>query len=147
VVTMGGKDLSERRLDGRWRGFGDPVFDDWFRGEVDEMADILAAEGVPVLWTTWPHVQIAVANDPSSRWQDYDDNDPIRVDRLNEIVADEIGDRPRFRMIDVAGWLQDLPGGEANRDYRADGVHFTVDGSKQLGRWLVPQILDAVALG
>jgi hypothetical protein len=147
VVTMGGKDLSERRLDGEWRSFGDPVFDEWFRGEVDEMADILAVEGVPVLWTTWPHVQIAVANDPSSRWQDYDDNDAVRVDRLNEIVADEIGDRPRFRMIDVAGWLQDLPGGEANRDYRADGVHCTVDGSQRLGRWLVPQILDAVSLG
>jgi peptidoglycan/LPS O-acetylase OafA/YrhL len=147
VVTMGGKDLSERRLEGRWRHFGDPVFDEWFRGEVDEVADILAAEGVPVLWTTWPHVEIAPANDPSTRWQDIDDNDPARVDRLNRIVAEELDGRPRFDVVDVGGWLQSLPGGEGNRDYRADGVHFTVEGSKRLGRWLVPQILDAVSLG
>jgi peptidoglycan/LPS O-acetylase OafA/YrhL/lysophospholipase L1-like esterase len=147
VVTMGGKDLSERQFAGRWLHLGDHEFDEWFRGEVDELADILAVEGVPVLWTTWPHVQIAVANDPASRWQDYDDNDPARVDRLNEIVAEEVAGRPRFEVVDVGGWLQSLPGGEESRDHRADGVHLTVDGSQQLGRWLVPQILDAVSLG
>jgi peptidoglycan/LPS O-acetylase OafA/YrhL len=147
VVTLGQKDLSERLLDGQWRHFGEPVFDEWFRGEVDELADILGAEGVPVLWTTSPYVQIAVANDPSSHWQDYDDNDPARADRLNEIVAEEIDGRDRFELVDVAGWLRTQPGGESNRELRADGVHFTVDGSNRLGEWMVPQILDAVALG
>ncbi|HEV7759920.1 MAG TPA: acyltransferase family protein [Acidimicrobiales bacterium] len=147
VVTIGQKDLSERLLEGQWRHFGDPVFDEWFRGQVDELADILAVEGVPVLWTSSPHVQIAVANDPSSHWQDYDDNDLARTDRLNEIVAEEIEGRPRFQIVDVADWLRGQPGGEDSRGLRADGVHFTVDGSNRLGAWMVPQILDAVSLG
>jgi hypothetical protein len=147
VVTIGQKDVSERFLGGQWRHLGDPVFDGWFRGQVDDLADILAVEGVPVLWTTSPHVQIAVANDPSSHWQDYDDNDPARIDRLNELVSEELVGRPRFQLVDVAGWLRQLPGGEQNRDYRADGVHFTRDGSNRLGQWLVPQILQAVAWG
>jgi peptidoglycan/LPS O-acetylase OafA/YrhL len=147
VVTLGQKDLSERRLDGEWRHFGDPVFDEWFRGEVVELADTLAAEGVPVLWTTSPYVQISVANDPSSNWRDYGDNDPARTDRLNQIVAEEIEGRERFQLVDVASWLRTQPGGESNRELRADGVHFTRDGSKRLGAWMVPQILDAVALG
>ena len=147
VVTMGQKDLGERLLDGQWRAFGDPVFDEWFRGQLDELADILALGGAPVLWTSSPYVRIAVANDPSSHWQDYDDNDPARADRLNEIVAEELADRPRFRIVDVAGWLRQLPGGETNPDYRADGVHLTVNGSNMLGAWMVPQILAAAATG
>lgn len=147
VMTMGGKDLSERRIDGEWRHLGDPVFDDWFRGQVDEVADILAAEGVPVLWTTWPHVRIPAFGDPSRNWQIFDDNDPARVDRMNQIVTEEIEGRPRFEVLDVAGWLQQMPGGEHNPEYRADGVHFTVDGARHLGRWMVPQVIDAVSLG
>jgi lysophospholipase L1-like esterase len=46
-------------------------------------------------------------------------------------------------VVDVADWLRGLPGGEDNRDYRADGVHFTVDGSNRVGAWMVPQILRA----
>jgi peptidoglycan/LPS O-acetylase OafA/YrhL len=147
VVVMGGKDLSEREIDGQWRHFGDPVFDEWFRGEVDALADILAVEGVPVLWTAWPHLQIAAANDPTSKWQDFDDNDPARVDRLNEIVAEEVGDRPLFQIADVGDWLREQPGGEDSRELRGDGVHFSVEGAERLGAWLVPQIVEAVSIG
>jgi hypothetical protein len=48
--------------------------------------------------------------------------------------------------VDLAGWVRSQPGGESNRELRGDGVHFTVDGSDRLGEWMVPQILDAVAL-
>jgi peptidoglycan/LPS O-acetylase OafA/YrhL len=145
VMTMGQKDLSDRMLDGKWRSFGDPVFDAWFEGQVGIVADMLAVEGVPVLWNSSPYVEIAVANDPTSHWQDYHDNDPARTDRLNELVREALQGRPGFTVTDLSTWVQDQPGGVDSRALRADGVHFTLKGSEQVGDWLVPQLLGAVA--
>jgi peptidoglycan/LPS O-acetylase OafA/YrhL len=144
VVEMGHMDLGERLLDGRWRHLGDDTFDDWFRGQVGVMADTVAVEGVPVLWDSAAHVR-AHRDDPGSRWQSFDDNDPQRVDRLNEIVADELAGRPGFQIADVGGWLRRRPGGEFDPDLREDGMHYTFDGSDAVAAWLVPQILDTIA--
>jgi hypothetical protein len=141
VVEMGHMDLGERRIDGRWRGFGDPVFDDWFSGQVGEMADIVAVEGVPVLWDSTPHVRV---HHTGTRWQSFDDNDPARVDRLNEVVAGALATREGFQVVDVAGWLRRQPGGEFDPDIREDGIHYTFDGSDAVAAWTVPQVLDAV---
>jgi peptidoglycan/LPS O-acetylase OafA/YrhL len=141
VVTLGQKDLSDRRVDGAWRHLGDPVFDEWLRPQIAALADLVAAEGAPVLWSTATHVRIPRANDPTSDWRDYPDNDPARVDRLNELFRDEIAGRPGFALLPVDEWLRTLPGGEFDKDYRADGVHYTVDGSTAYASWLVPQLL------
>jgi|SRR5690606_24419341 len=129
---MGHADLADRRRDGRWRHLGEPAFDDWFVGEVGELADVLAAEGAPVLWATTPDV-------PRLRGA----GDPARVDRLNELVDEAVGGRPGFRMVDVAEWLRDV-GGEDDPRYRADGAHYTVRGADELVAWLAPQLLAAV---
>jgi peptidoglycan/LPS O-acetylase OafA/YrhL len=141
VVTLGQKDLSDRQLDGAWRHLGDPVFDEWLRPQIAELADTVAEAGAPVLWSTASHVRIPRANDPTSDWRDYPDNDPARVDRLNELFADEIAGRPGFALLPVDAWLQSLDGGEFNTDYRADGVHYTQTGSALYAAWLVPQVL------
>jgi peptidoglycan/LPS O-acetylase OafA/YrhL len=144
VVTLGGKDLSDRFVEGEWRHLGDPVFDEWLRPQIGTLADLVAAEGVPVLWSTVSHVRIAEANNPTSDWRTFPDNDPARVDRLNELIVDEIGGRPGFTILPVDDWLHTLPEGEFSTNYRADGVHYTVTGSKMFADWLVPQILAEV---
>jgi peptidoglycan/LPS O-acetylase OafA/YrhL len=144
VVQMGHKDLGEREVAGEWRHLGDPVLDDWIAGEVDTFADVVAAADVPVLWATLTHVQARTA-DPGSDWRSYAENDPARVDRLNEIVAGELAGRPGFRTLDIGGWLQGQPGGDTDSVHRLDGIHWTFDGSHALGAWVVPQILDAVS--
>jgi peptidoglycan/LPS O-acetylase OafA/YrhL len=141
VVMMGQKDMSERRLDGEWRHLGDPVFDSWMRPQVDSLADILATEGVPILWMKVPQLRIARANDPTSHWDMYPDNDPARMVRLNEIVSEELAGRPNFRFVDLPAWLRTQPGGEVGPT-RVDGVHFSVPGAAAFTSWLVPQILD-----
>jgi peptidoglycan/LPS O-acetylase OafA/YrhL len=143
IVTMGQKDLGEKFVDGQWRHLGDPVFDDWLAPQVGEIADLLAAEDTPVFWSEATKVRIARANDPSSHWQDFPDNDPARVDRLNEIVRSELDGRDNFQMLPTEDWLQRLPGGEFNPDYRADGVHYTQLGADAFARWVVPQVLAA----
>ena len=143
VLTMGHKDLSDREVAGGWRHFGDPVFDEWWRGQAASMADILAAEQAPVLWTSATRTRIVRPEDPSRQWDDYPDNDPARVDRLNAIVADVVAERPGFQMVDVSGWLQSQPGGEGNAELRGDGVHWFPEASDMLAEWLTPQILQA----
>src|SRR5262249_33923347 len=104
VIEQGHKDLGERRLDGRWRHLGDPVFDRWMQGQVATVADLLATEHVPVLWATLTHMYVRPGTPPSGDWRSFGDNDPDRVDRLNAIVGDAIADRPGFQVLDVAGW-------------------------------------------
>jgi peptidoglycan/LPS O-acetylase OafA/YrhL len=144
VVTLGQKDLSDRRVEGAWRHLGDPVFDAWLRPQIAELADILADEGAPVLWSSASHVRIAQANNPNSDWRDYPDNDPARVDRLNELFREAVAGRPGFSILPVDEWMQSLPGGEFDVDYRADGVHYTRLGSEAYASWLIPQVLSLV---
>ncbi|HEX6165969.1 MAG TPA: acyltransferase family protein [Acidimicrobiales bacterium] len=144
LVTLGGKDLSDRLVEGDWRHLGDPVFDEWLRPQIGDLADLVAAEGAPVLWSTISHVRIAQANDPTSDWRDYPDNDPARVDRINELIAEEIAGRPGFSILPADEWMHTIEGGEFNPAFRADGVHYTVMGSERFAAWLVPQILDVV---
>jgi peptidoglycan/LPS O-acetylase OafA/YrhL len=141
VVLMGNKDMSERQLDGEWRHLGDPVFDTWLRPQVDSLADILATEGVPVLWMKVPQLEIARANDPTSHPDMYADNDPARMARLNQIVSGELEGRPNFRFVDLPAWLRTQPGGELGPT-RIDGIHFSVPGAAAFTSWMVPQILD-----
>ncbi|HEX6422869.1 MAG TPA: acyltransferase family protein [Acidimicrobiales bacterium] len=143
VLTMGHKDLSERQVGGEWRHFGDPVFDEWWRGQAAGLADILAAERAPVLWTSATRTRIIRPEDPSRQWDDYGDNDPARVDRLNAIVADLVAERPGFQVTDVSGWLQSQPDGEGDTELRADGVHWFPEASDRLAEWLAPQIIEA----
>jgi peptidoglycan/LPS O-acetylase OafA/YrhL len=144
VVTLGQKDLTDRYVDGEWRHLGDPVFDAWLQPQIDELADTLSVEGVPVLWSSASHVRIARPNDPGSDWADYPDNDPARVDRLNELIRAEIAGRPGFTILPVDEWMHQIPGGEFSTRYRADGVHFTVTGSDEFAEWLVPNVLAGV---
>jgi lysophospholipase L1-like esterase len=63
--------------------------------------------------------------------------------RLNELVAREIDGRDKFHLVGTEDWLQALPGGEFNPDYRADGVHYTQLGADEFAKWLIPQVLAA----
>ena len=146
VVMMGHKDMSERQVAGRWRHLGDPVFDEWLRPQVGQLADMLSAEGAPVLWMKVPELRIARQNDPTSRWDMYDDNDPARVERFNEILAEQVADKPLIHLVDLPAWLRTLPGGETDPEIRPDGVHFSRTGAGQLTNWLVPQVLEAAGL-
>jgi hypothetical protein len=47
-------------------------------------------------------------------------------------------------VIDLAGHLRSLPGGEMDAALRPDGVHFSEQASGELVHWLAPAIVDAV---
>jgi peptidoglycan/LPS O-acetylase OafA/YrhL len=144
VVNMGHADLADRPVGGRWLHLGRPLFDRWFAGQMADLADVLATEGAPVFWASTTHPRILRADDPSRPWSSYVDNDPARADRLNEILAEVVGGRPGFRILDVARWLRDV-GGVDDPAYRLDGVHYTVRGADELAAWMAPELLAAAA--
>lgn len=145
IVVVGGlADLGEREIDRKWRHIGDPVFDDWLGDRYDDLADRLAGHDVPVLWATYPHVRLAPGNDGEGDWTTVADNDPLRVERLNEIIHDTVAGRDGFSVIDLDAWTQDLPaGGAFGAEYRLEGRDLTEAGADAAVRWLVPEVLEA----
>jgi peptidoglycan/LPS O-acetylase OafA/YrhL len=143
VMTMGLGDVGGRKVEGKWRSFGDPVFDDWFRDKLAGVADMLASAHTDVVWLTYPDIRVANADDPTADPDDMEINDPRRVDALNAMVRDELAGRPGFRVVDLNGWVRSWPSGEFDRDLR-DGVHFTLGGSAIADEFVVPQALAAM---
>ncbi|HYZ97677.1 MAG TPA: acyltransferase, partial [Acidimicrobiales bacterium] len=145
IVVVGGlADLGEREIDRQWRHLGDPVFDDWLADRYDDLAATLAAQDVPVLWATHPHVRLGPGNEGEGDWTAVPDNDPLRVERLNEIISDTVTGWDDFSVIDLDAWTQDLPGGGAfNAEFRLEGRDLTEEGAARAAGWLVPRVLDA----
>ncbi len=145
VFAAGVFEMGERRFAGDWYHLGDPVFDRWLEERLAATAAILSTSDVPVVWGTLPHLRMRDPADRSIPWDELDENDPARVDRLNEIVREVAADRPDVHVVDLGAWARGLPDGEFG-EARADGVHFAWAGAAELGAWLAPQV-TAVARG
>jgi peptidoglycan/LPS O-acetylase OafA/YrhL len=142
VVAMGGADLGERKIGRHWQHLGDPAYDVWMAQQIDGLADVLSEKGVPVLWATYPHMRTVDEERPDEQWTAYDDNDPHRVDRLNELIRSTVAGRDGFEVVDLTAWLFEIPRGEFNSDFRV-GATFTEPGAKAAVAWLAPQVLSA----
>ncbi len=146
VVVPGVGDLGDRRIDGRWRHLGDPVYDTWIRERLSDLADSLEAHSAAVVWTTALPVRLAPTAGAGGDWSDVAANDPVRTDRLNEIIHDVVRDRHRTTLVDLDAWAQQLPrGGEFGPDSRAEGRDLTAAGADAAATWLVPQLVDIAA--
>jgi peptidoglycan/LPS O-acetylase OafA/YrhL len=141
IVVVGGLgELGEREIDREQRHIGDPLYDAWLTGELEALADTLADPGVPVLWATYPHVRIA---GESGDWTSHPENDPRRVDQLNELVRRTVAERSGFQVIDLMAAVQDFPGGEFSPAHRQDGTTLTPEGAGRVAAWLVSEALAA----
>lgn len=146
VVVPGVGDLGEREIDRRWTHLGDPVYDTWLHQELEDLAATLDEAGVPVVWATAPHVRLAPGGELEGDWTDVEDNDPARVDRLNEIIRDVASDRDGTTVVDLGAWAQRLPRGEFSPQHRAEGRDLTEEGATSAAAWMVPQLLDAAGV-
>ncbi|HET6771891.1 MAG TPA: acyltransferase family protein [Acidimicrobiales bacterium] len=140
VMVMGLLDLNGREIDGEWRELGDPVHDRWLRGQIDEVATLLEAPGVPVMWMTFPHVRAKDRSDPTRAWDTLAINEPAKVDRFNELLAEVAAEHDGIELVDLAGWLDTWPEQSFEPDMR-DGIHFSYAGADKVGSWLIPQVL------
>jgi peptidoglycan/LPS O-acetylase OafA/YrhL len=136
VLVVGGMaDLSERELpDGSWSHIGDPVYDAWLEARQRTLVDVLTAGGAVVGWATLPHLHAPYQPGLTGR-PPFDENDPARADRLNQLVRQLDDADPRVTVVDFAGYGQLQPGGEFAHDYRPDGVHLGARSSKRAAPW------------
>ncbi len=146
VVVPGVGDLGEREIDREWLHLGDPVYDAWLVDRLGALADTLADAGVPVLWATSPHVRLAPGGDVEGYWSDLPENDPARVDRLNEIIRHVVADREDFVVADMQDWAQRLPQGEFGAADRAEGTGLTETGAARAAAWLTPEVLEVLGI-
>jgi peptidoglycan/LPS O-acetylase OafA/YrhL len=147
VVVMGVADLGTRKIERKWVHLGDPAFDRFMADQIDGLADVLAETGKPVLWATYPHQRLDDdPDDPARSWIDFDDNDPRRVDVLNELIYAHAGGRRGFTVVDLDAWLNDGPQGQFNPELR-NGAELTEQGATGAVAWLAPQVLEAAGAG
>ena len=145
LFTSGVFELGERRFADDWYHVGERPYDAWLRDVLEGYADLFASAGVPVVWTTFPHVRIADESDPTRPWDELAPNDPARVDRLNELVREVVAGRPGFAVLDLEAWTRTtMPGGEFDPDMR-DGTHYSWAAAEPLGEWLVPELRRVLA--
>lgn len=146
-VQTGPWDVTDRRLEGddTWRAPGDPVFDRYLREELSLVTDILLEEGVTVVWATAPRIEVGRLEEPPPD-PSYPESDPARIDRLNQIIRDIADEREGAVVVDLAGYLASLPGGEMDPRLRPDGVHFETETAQEVASWLGPELMRALTL-
>jgi peptidoglycan/LPS O-acetylase OafA/YrhL len=140
VIGYGGWDLAERWINGEpsSRHIGDPVIDRMIKTDMLGAADLLLATGKPVAWLTMPLVEFGKGETPQKA---YAMNDPQRVARWNALLNEVAKERPKLRLIDYAGYLDSLPGGQRDGPRRPDGVHLTIPAAFDVAGWLSPVLI------
>jgi lysophospholipase L1-like esterase len=101
-------------------------------------ADLLLATGKPVAWLNMPLVQFGKGETPQ---KSYAMNDPARVARFNELLNEVAKERPKLKLIDYAGYLDSLAGGQLDGPRRPDGVHLTIPAALEVAGWLSPILI------
>jgi len=105
--------------------------------------DILSASGTLVIWLTHPVLQTHDHMTGKPPKTPFPESDPARMARFNELIFELEELRPgSARVVDLAGYLRILPGGELDADYRPDGIHLTKEASAKIaGDWLASEVL------
>jgi len=146
VVAAGGMwDVTDRKPPGfaRWTHIGDPAYDRYLGGEIRHLADLAQSGGASLVWLDAPHWNPVYTPANFMGRGPYPEADPTRADRYNQVLAAALAGRARTWIIDIAGFLRGLPGGEFAPDVRADGVHLTRTSTNVVAAWLLPQLVEA----
>jgi hypothetical protein len=145
VVLVGPWDVADRELAGQrgWLHVGDPGYDSYLESEMGQAADVLLEHVPAVVWLTSPDIDVGRA-DPNPPDPPYPESDPARMARFNDILREVAATRPNLHVIDLAGYLATLPGGEMDPALRPDGVHLTDASGLRIADWLGPAIITVV---
>ncbi|WP_208028903.1 DUF459 domain-containing protein, partial [Rhabdothermincola sediminis] len=141
AVMVGTWDVVDRRLPGdtEWRAPGDPVYDAYLAREIAEATDVLAANGATVVWMTHPHIKAGIKE---GRPGPFPENDPARMDRLNDIVREVVPTRPGGRVLDLQAIMRARPQGELDLAERPDGIHWSEASGMAAAEWLGPMLIE-----
>lgn len=118
-----------------WRRIGDADFDLLLVQEIRTATRIFTDRNIAVAWVNSP--PLSPANLPDSR-------DPVRIERLNALIARTVASEPGATVIDLDTWFSQRPAGPMDPALRPDGVHVSYAGSDIVAGWLGPRLLSAL---
>ena len=137
ISLYGAWDVYDASRDGgkTWMSPGQPAFDTYYTGKVEDAAKRLMATGSRLLWLTPPcfAANTAAGMDPNAVWYD-----PARVEVLRKIDH-QVAARNGMVISDA---VHDA-GCPVNRQMRPDGVHYTDAGADATLAFLGPIIQQA----
>ena len=148
VILLDRWELMDRKLNGVYRHVGQPDYDAYLTGQLDQAVRIAGARGAAVVLLTAPYTHRAET--PSGGL--YPEDQPARVDAWNVLVRKQAAAHPgTVTVLDLN--LRVCPGGRYTAtinglQVRSDGLHFTPDGVKQwIAPWLLPQLTSLATTG
>jgi peptidoglycan/LPS O-acetylase OafA/YrhL len=141
VVMYGTWDVADRLIPGDtvWRSIGDPVYDNWLRGQISSAIDLMTAQGSTVVWLMHPHIRVGITEGLRGP---FPEEDPGRMDRLNRLIREVIATKPRAQVLDLEAYMRSLPEGEMSLADRPDGIHWAAPAALALAPWLGTSLVD-----
>jgi len=147
VLLLGRWEVLDRVIDGQWHHIGQPLFDGYLAGQLDQAIMTAQRGGATVVMCTAPYYQ-GLEPPQGGMWPE---NDPARVDRFNQLVVQTVSRHPGVVLFDLhalvspAGHFASVIGGAAVRS--SDGVHFAPDAGPYIAPRLFPVITSAAPPG
>jgi hypothetical protein len=135
----------DAKLGGAYTHVGNPDFDAYLTGQLDQAVNIAGSHGARVVLLTAAYTHRSERPDGGL----YDEDQPSRVDAWNALVRAEAKRHPDTTVVLDLNKLV-CPDGRYTESVnglqvRSDGLHFTPEGVRQLiAPWLMPQ-LTAIA--
>ena len=147
VVIVGGTaDLSDRRIPGvdGWSHIGEPSYDTWLRGQMENFVDVVSATGARVLWFTSPSVRPPyVAGETGI--PPFAESAPERAEAYDALIRAIAADDDRVDVAEFAAAVRAHPGGEFEPRMRPDGAHIDLKYAPELVIWIEDAIRKAMA--
>ncbi len=141
VVLLDRWELMDRKLNGSYQHVGQPDFDAYLTGQLDQAVTIVGAKGGRVVLLTAPYTHRSERPDGGI----YPEDDPARVDAWNGLLRAEAARHPdTVTVLDLNKVM--CPDGRFTwtingLKVRSDGLHFTPAAvQKIIAPWLLPQL-------
>jgi hypothetical protein len=134
-------ELVDKKLRGsdRWSALGDPDVDSATRAALIELTDTLSASGARLVWVVQPPNLNGIYGKAT---ETLPEEEPARVERLNDIITDVVAERPGVLLLDLPGAWEDEFGDRAGLVNRPDGFHWSDPGALRDAEWLVPFLAE-----
>ena len=145
VLLLNRWEMMDAKLNGAYAHVGQPDFDRYLTGQLDQAIGIMGSHGSHIVLLTAAYTHRAERPDGGL----YNEDQPARIDAWNSLLRAEAAKHPdTVTLLDLNkvvcpdGRYTESVGG---LQVRSDGLHFTPEGVRQLiAPWLLPQ-LTAVA--
>jgi len=141
VILLDRWELMDRKLDGAYHHVGEPAFDAYLTGQLDQAVSTASARGARVVLLTAPYTHRSERPDGGL----YPEDEPARVDAWNALLRAEAAKHAdNVTVLDLAKVV--CPNGAFTwtingMRVRSDGLHFTPAAVQRLiAPWLLPQL-------